>query len=379
MTDAIKPIGMPKWGLAMTEGKVNAWLVGDGAEIRQGDEILEIETSKITNVFESPVSGLLRRKVAGEGETLPVGALLGVVADADVSDAEIDAFVEQFRQHQAEAGTEAARAGAGDGGRRPAGPCACCAWGRRQPDETAAPLLMIHGFGGDLKNWQFNQPDLATDRAVYAIDLPGHGGSSKTLDGDGGVAWLAEAVRGAMAALDIDRAHLVGHSLGGAIALQMALDEPVRIASVTLVCPAGLGPEINADYIEGFIRADRRKEMKATVEALFADPSYVSRDMVEDLLKYKRLDGVLAALRRIADAGFPGGRQAAVLADRLAGLPVPVQAIWGAEDRIIPPAHAAALPEPRRHVLAGAGHMVHIEKPAETNRLIGEFVAFTSG
>ncbi len=377
MTDAIKPIGMPKWGLAMTEGKVNAWLVGDGAEIRQGDEILEIETSKITNVFESPVSGLLRRKVAGEGDTLPVGALLGVVADAAVSDAEIDAFVEQYAQHQAETAAEAAPE-----------PVMVDAEGwtvrvlRMDPEvahDDAAPVLMIHGFGGDLKNWQFNQPDLATDRAVFAIDLPGHGGSSKAVAGDGSVEWLAESVRGAMAALDIERAHLVGHSLGGAVALQMALDEPVRMASVTLVCPAGLGPEVNAGYIEGFIRADRRKEMKATVEALFADPSYVSRDMVEDLLKYKRLDGVLPALRKIADASFVGGRQATVLADRLAGLTVPVQVVWGAEDAIIPAAHAVALPEPRRHVLPGAGHMVHIEKPAEVNRLIADFVALTSG
>ncbi len=378
MTDAIRPIGMPKWGLAMTEGKVNAWLVGDGAELKQGDEILEIETSKITNVFESPVAGKLRRKVATEGETLPVGALLGVVADPAVSDADIDAFVEQYRQHQAEIGSEAAAPE----------PVMVAAEGwavralRMGPEvahETAPPLLMLHGFGGDLKNWQFNQPELATDRAVFAIDLPGHGASSKTIDGDGSVAWLAEAVRGAMAALEINRAHLVGHSLGGAIALRMALDEPVRIASVTLVCPAGLGPEVNAGYIEGFIAADRRREMKATVEALFADPSYVSRDMVEDLLKYKRLDGVLAALRKIADAAFAGGRQATMLADRLTGLDVPVQVIWGAEDRIIPPAHAARLPEPRRHVLPGAGHMVHIEKPAEVNRLIGEFVAFAGG
>ncbi len=378
MTDAIKPIGMPKWGLAMTEGKVNAWLVGDGVEIRQGDEILEIETSKITNVFESPVAGLLRRKVASEGETLPVGALLGVVADAGVSDAEIDAFVEQYSQHQAVIGSAAAEpepvmVDAGGWTAR------VLRMGPEVPHDSAAPIVMIHGFGGDLKNWQFNQPDLATDRAVFALDLPGHGGSSKAIDGDGGVAWLAEAVRGAMAALGIERAHLVGHSLGGAIALQMALDEPTRIASVTLVCPAGLGPEVNAGYIDGFIRADKRRDMKTTVEALFADPSYVSREMVEDLLKYKRLDGVPAALRKIGEAGFVGGKQATVLTTRLTGLTVPVQVIWGAQDAIIPAAHAAALPEPRRHVLPGAGHMVHIEKPAEVNRLIAEFVAFTGG
>src|ERR671910_180404 len=107
MSDAIRPIVMPKWGLAMQEGMVAKWLVEEGATISAGDEILDIETSKIANVFESPVAGPLRRIVVGEGDTVPVGALLGVVADSSVSDADIDAFIatfqEEFATHAAEA------------------------------------------------------------------------------------------------------------------------------------------------------------------------------------------------------------------------------------------------------------------------------------
>ena len=93
---SIKPITMPKWGLAMEEGVLARWAVEEGAEIAAGQEIMDIETTKIANVFESPVAGVLRRKVVAEGETVPVGALLGVVSEPGVPDAEVDAFVGEF-------------------------------------------------------------------------------------------------------------------------------------------------------------------------------------------------------------------------------------------------------------------------------------------
>ena len=96
---AIQPITMPKWGLAMEEGVLARWAVDEGAEIAAGQEIMDIETTKIANVFESPVAGVLRRKVVGEGETVPVGALLGVVADPGVADTEVDAFIGTFQEN----------------------------------------------------------------------------------------------------------------------------------------------------------------------------------------------------------------------------------------------------------------------------------------
>ena len=94
---SIEPIVMPKWGLAMEEGTLAKWAVAPGQAVGKGQEIADIETTKIANAFESPANGTIRRLVAPEGQTLSVGALLAVVADPSVPDSEVDAFIEKFQ------------------------------------------------------------------------------------------------------------------------------------------------------------------------------------------------------------------------------------------------------------------------------------------
>lgn len=92
----LRNVTMPKWGMAMTEGDLAGWLVGVGDTVEVGQLVCDVETDKITGQVESPVAGVVRRLVAEEGATLPVGALLAVVSDDDVADDVIDAHVAAF-------------------------------------------------------------------------------------------------------------------------------------------------------------------------------------------------------------------------------------------------------------------------------------------
>jgi pyruvate dehydrogenase E2 component (dihydrolipoamide acetyltransferase) len=355
---------MPKWGLAMTEGTLTAWLADPEAEVTEGQPLAEIETAKIANVVESPGAGVFH-PLAEVGQVVAVGGVLGIIAPPGTERAVIEAFAAE----RAAAPAEPAAAAEPESGtvHTPAGPLAY----RREGGGAGLPAVLLHGFGGDGENFLFLLEPLAADRPLYVLDLPGHGASSKAL-ARGDLDELALLLEAALEGLGLSRFHLLGHSLGGALALALAERQKARVASLALIAPFGAGSAVPADYLEAFLAASRRREMKTVLGRLLADPEAVSTSMVEGVLKALRVDGAREALGRIAEATLkaPDPRLAALFA----APPAPALVLWGAEDRLLPPPESlpAGMVFER---IAAAGHMPHLEAPQKIAPLLARHFA----
>lgn len=240
------------------------------------------------------------------------------------------------------------------------------------------PLLCVHGFGGDKETWLMMAPLLPRRLRTLLVDLPGHGASTP-ITGEGAGARAQAAVLAAfLDALGIERAVVVGNSMGGGIALRFARDYPSRTRALVLVAsaaPVWIENELTAALARGenLLVPDSHEKTEAFLRSVTERPLMVPRA----LQRYVTTERI----RRQAelDAIFAGWSAAKDMPEDLEAITAPTLVIHGARDKIIHPRTAdvlaARLPRARRVILDRIGHVPQLEDPRRVAALIAAFLA----
>lgn len=254
-------------------------------------------------------------------------------------------------------------------------------------------LLLIHGMAGNFENWEAVIEPLARHHTVIAPDLPGHGLSAPGA-GDYSIGALAAGLRDLLIALDHDRATLVGHSLGGGIAMQLSYQFPEVTERLVLVSSGGLGPEVSP-VLRAAALPGANAFIAATAGAAGSAGAAVGRglaavglrpnaDITEVARGYASLTdpdrraAFLAALRSVIGTGGQrvDARDRLYLAE---GMPVLI--VWGARDRIIPVHHGEqaheVIPGSRLEIFDGVGHLPQLEAPGRFIAVLERFLEET--
>ena len=254
-------------------------------------------------------------------------------------------------------------------------------------------LLLVHGIAGTCENWREVIEPLAHRHTVIAPDLPGHG-ASEAGAGDYSIGALASGLRDLLLALGHERATVVGHSLGGGVAMQLAYQYPEMVERLVLVSSGGLGPEVSpvlraaalpgADLFISVTAGAGRRAGSVLGRGLSAVGLRPSADVAEVARGYASLDdparraAFLDTLRAVV--GTRGQRVDA--SDRLyLAEAVPVLIVWGARDSIIPVRHGedavAAIPGARLEIFEDVGHLPQLEAPGRFIAVLERFLRET--
>lgn len=253
-------------------------------------------------------------------------------------------------------------------------------------------VLLIHGLGGTRASFMETAAALSTRYRVHAPDLPGFGASCKPALGAYNARWFADIMVSLMDGLGIERAHLVGNSMGGRIAIEMGLNHPERVGALGLLCPAvawirrGFHPIVRLLRPEfGFLPHHiRRSIVAAQFWSIFHDRDVIDPAMADLMVdEFQRIYqsagaryAFLASARNIY-LEAPYGRNG--FYPRLAELESPTLFVWGNRDPLIPSAFSRYvrkwLPSAEQVILQGCGHVPQVERPDEVNDLLARFFA----
>jgi pyruvate dehydrogenase E2 component (dihydrolipoamide acetyltransferase) len=239
------------------------------------------------------------------------------------------------------------------------------------------PLVFLHGLGGSHSTWQVVLGDLVEHHRIAAIDLPGHGTSDRSTGADYSIGGIASAITEAIGTLGMKRPVLVGHSLGGAVALRIAAQSPDAVSGIVAIDTAGLGSEISAELTGIMAGKPGPDTARALLQLFYEDQKLVNERGVQEMAQTQQADGAWAAQQAVANAAFTGGTQVDAARIDPASISVPVLLIWGEHDRVLPMQHAtatlAAFPDATLAVVPKVGHVPQVENPSRTAKLIDRF------
>ena len=248
----------------------------------------------------------------------------------------------------------------------------------RSGGDDGAPFVMLHGITGDSSTWARLERRLKANRPIVKIDLPCHGRSP--LDAVDDFETLVARVLAAFDGAGFDKVHLVGHSLGGAVAAALADQRPRAIASLTLLAPAGLGAGIDADTLYGIARASRAESLAPWLKRLTADPDRIGWDYVKAAMAARADERLRSAQTRLIDRLFPDATQSFEISSMLARVDAPTRIVWGREDRVAPWRQALAAPDRAAlHLLRDVGHMPQMEAAHTIADLLRQQAALGDG
>lgn len=242
------------------------------------------------------------------------------------------------------------------------------------------PLLFLHGLGGNASSWQAQIDAFSTAERCVAWTMPGYGGSTPLPPEEGSIAGLAEAAARLLDRLAVPRAVVIGHSLGGFVAQELALAAPDRVDRLVLVATTATFGRPGSDF--------NREFLAARLEPLDAGrtPADLAPDVVDGLVASAAPANVrndaIASMSAIPVDGYRAALAALVghdAVDRLPGLAMPTLGIAADADTTAPiramERLVAAIPSARLAVIDGCGHLVNSERPAAFNRLLADFIA----
>lgn len=247
----------------------------------------------------------------------------------------------------------------------------------------SSSVLLIHGLMDSAEQWRANLDALAQAHQVWALDLIGFGFSSRVTTPTYSLAMFARSIREFMDAQGIARASVVGHSLGGAIALHLAHAYPERVEKLVLIAPATfllpLRPEFKiAKHLPfvpraliGWVMLNRRARERALRDAL-GDPTRYDASEIARRIRPLHVRGTADAL--VAMLGSPRDSRVPPLAH----ITAPTLIVLGTRDRAVPvrhgEEHARTLPNAKLVTIENAGHLPHYEYPTQVNQLLLDFL-----